>query len=108
MSHSSHTFDLNYLRFFRIIELLRLKTKPAVLEAFRSLNLPKDTDVMFNDGRLCVPRVLFIFENHHHKGNDLPSGGDRDDDQKLINMAHNLEDIIFNALRYSYIISNQT
>jgi hypothetical protein len=61
-----------------------------------------------NDGRLCVPRALFIFENHHHKSNDMPSAGDRDDDQKLISMAHNLEDIIYNALRCSYIISNQT
>ena len=60
-----------------------------------------------NDGRLCVPRVLFLFENHHHKGNDLPTSNDRDDDQKLNNMARNLEDIIFNALRCSYIISHQ-
>ncbi|CAF2410601.1 unnamed protein product [Rotaria sp. Silwood2] len=107
ISHSSHTFDLNYLRFFRIIELLRHKTKPAVLEAIRSLNILKDADINMHDGRLCVPRALFIFENHHHKGNDTPGGGDRDDDQKLINMAQNLEDIIFNALRCSYIISNQ-
>ncbi|CAF1944771.1 unnamed protein product [Rotaria magnacalcarata] len=107
ISHSSHTFDLNYLRFFRIIELLRHKTKPAILEAIRSHSGLKETDVMMSDGRLCVPRALFIFENHHHKGNDLPSGGDRDDDQKLINMALNLEDIIFNALRCSYVISNQ-
>ncbi|CAF3414243.1 unnamed protein product [Rotaria sp. Silwood1] len=107
ISHSSHTFDLNYLRFFRIIELLRHKTKPAVLEILRSLNVLKEADINMNDGRLCVPRALFIFENHHHKGNDIPGGGDRDDDQKLINMAHNLEDIIFNALRCSYIISNQ-
>ena len=99
---------MNYLRFFRIIELLRHKTKPAILESIRSLNLPKDIDTIMNDGRLCVPRVLFIFENHHHKGNDLASASDRDDDQKLMNMAHNLEDIIYNALRCSYIISNQT
>ena len=108
ISHSSHTFDLNYLRFFRIIELLRHKTKPTLLDTIRSLNVLKEADIMMIDGRLCVPRVLFVFENHHHKGNELPSGGDRDDDQKLINMAHSLEDIIFNALRCSYIISNQT
>ncbi|UJR21134.1 hypothetical protein I4U23_024233 [Adineta vaga] len=108
ISHSSHTFDLNYLRFFRIIELLRHKTKSAVSETIRSLNLLKDADIFLNDGRLCVPRALFIFENHHHKGNDTPGNNDRDDDPKLINMARNLEDIIFNALRCSYIISNQT
>lgn len=72
------------------------------------MNIFKDTDGILNDGRFCVPRALFIFENHHHKGNDIPTGSDRDDDQKLLNMAHNLEDIIFNALRCSYIISNQT
>ncbi len=99
---------MNYLRFFRIIELLRHKTKPAILESIRALNLLKEVEGLLNDGRLCVPRALFIFENHHHKGNDLPGGGDRDDDQKLMNMAHNLEEIIFNALRCSYIISNQT
>jgi hypothetical protein len=99
---------LNYLRFFRIIELLSHKSKPAILESIRSLNLLKEADINLIDGRLCVPRVLFIFENHHHKGNDLPGGGDRDDDQKLVNMARNSEDIIFNALRCSYIISNQT
>lgn len=98
---------MNYLRFFRIIELLRHKTKPAVLDAIHSLNTLKEADITLHDGRLCVPRALFIFENHHHKGSDLPGGGDRDDDQKLINMAHNLEDIIFNALRCSYTISNQ-
>ncbi|CAF3502759.1 unnamed protein product [Adineta steineri] len=108
ISHSSHTFDLNYLRFFRIIELLRHKSKPAILDAIRSLNLLKEAEFNLTDGRLCVPRALFIFENHHHKGNDALNGNDRDDDQKLINMAHNLEDTIFNALRYSYIISNQT
>lgn len=98
---------MNYLRFFRIIELLRHKTNPAVLEAILPITSLKDSDVIMNDGRLCVPRALFLFENHYHKGSDLPSGGDRDDDQKLINMAHSLEDIIFNSLRYSYIISNQ-
>lgn len=99
---------MNYLRFFRIIELLRHKSKTVLLELIRSLNLPKDADGLANDGRLCVPRALFIFENHHHKGNDLPGVSDRDDDQKLANLAHNLEDIIYNALRSSYIISNQT
>ena len=106
VSHSSHIFDLNYLRFFRIIEALRHKTQPIVLELIHSLNLFKDNEVILNDGRFCVPRALFIFENHHHKTNDLPS--DRDDDQKLVHMARNLEDIIFNSLISSYIISNQT
>jgi hypothetical protein len=98
---------LNYLRFFRIIELLRHKSKPAILELIRSWNLFKDNDNMINDGRLCVPRALFIFENHHHKGNDMAGTGDRDDDQKLLSMARHLEDIIYNALRSSSIISNQ-
>ena len=99
---------MNYLRFFRIIELLRHKSKAVLLELIRSLNLSKDADGLASDGRLCVPRALFIFENHHHKGNDMPGVSDRDDDQKLANMARNLEDIIYNALRSSYIISNQT
>lgn len=74
----------------------------------RSLNLSKEVDSIITEGRFCVPRALFIFENHHQKGNDLPGGGgDRDDDQKLMSMTHNLEDIIFNALKCSYIISNQ-
>lgn len=97
---------MNYLRFFRIIESLRHKTKPIVLELIHSLNLFKDNESILNNGRFCVPRALFIFENHHHKTADLPN--DREDDQKLVNMARNLEDIIFNALRSSYIISNQT
>lgn len=79
-----------------------------ILDLIRSLNVFKETDGIMNDGRLCVPRALFLFENHHHKGNDTVSTGDRDDDQKLSNMAHSLEDIIYNALRCSYIISNQT
>ena len=108
ISHSSHTFDLNYLRFFRIIELLRHKAKPVILDLIRSLNLFKDNDGIVTDGRLCVPRALFLFENHHHKGNDTAGTGDRDDDQKLSSMARSLEDIIYNALRCSYIISNQT
>lgn len=99
---------MNYLRFFRIIEHLRHKTKSAVLEVIRSLNLSKEVNSIVTEGRFCVPRTLFIFENHHQKGTDQPGGGgDRDEDQKLMSMAHNLEDIIFNALKCSYIISNQ-
>ena len=78
-----------------------------MLDLIRSLNLSKDIDSIGSEGRFCVPRALFIFENHHQKGTDLPGGGDRDDDQKLMSMTHNLEDIIFNALKFSYIISNQ-
>lgn len=79
-----------------------------ILELIRSLNLFKDNDPILTDGRLCVPRALFIFENHYHKGNETAAGADRDDDPKLLSMVHNLEDVIFNALRASYIISNQT
>ena len=107
ISHSSHIFDLNYLRFFRIIESLRHKSKPIVLDLIHSLNLFQETDPILDDGRLCVPRALFIFENHQ-KGNETTGAVDREEDQKLLGMARNLEDMIFNALRSSYVISNQT
>lgn len=96
------------MRFFRTIEALRQKSKPVILDLIHSLNLFEENEAILTDGRLCVPRVLFIFENHHQKGNESTSTVDRDDDQRMVNMARNLEDIIYNALRSSYIISNQT
>ena len=62
ISNPSCDFDMSYIRFFRIVDILRNKTLPSIVELLKSLdlNLPKE---WIYAGRPCSPRVLFLFEN---------------------------------------------
>ena len=62
ISSPSCEFDIGYIRFFRIVETLRNKMLPSVVDTLKSLNLPIGKEWIYA-GRPCSPRVLFTFEN---------------------------------------------
>ncbi|RWS22219.1 protein smg8-like protein, partial [Leptotrombidium deliense] len=88
-------FDLNYLQIFRHLEATRLKLQPYITEILRSIPGLSSDWVTF--GRLCSPRVLFVFENYEN--NDLIL-------KNKVNYEKYLEDQIYRFLRKSRIITN--
>ena len=107
MSSPSCEFDIGYIRFFRIIETLRNKMLPQLVDLIKSLNLPIGKDWLYA-GRPCSPRVLFTFENCP---TDLFGGveglNENSKQAKMIEkLQHSLEDQIYNSLRKSYVITN--
>ena len=107
ISSPSCEFDIGYIRFFRIIETLRNKMLPQLVDLIKSLNLPIGKDWLYA-GRPCSPRVLFTFENCP---TDLFGGveglNENSKQAKMIEkLQHSLEDQIYNSLRKSYVITN--
>jgi protein SMG8 len=107
ISSPSCEFDIGYIRFFRIIETLRNKMLPQLVDLIKSLNLPIGKDWLYA-GRPCSPRVLFTFENCPA---DLFGGveglNENSKQAKMIEkLQHSLEDQIYNSLRKSYVITN--
>jgi len=108
ISSPSCEFDIGYIRFFRIIETLRNKMLPSVVELIKSLNLPIGKDWLYA-GRPCSPRVLFTFENCPTDlfGNSNNENENNSKQAKMIEkLQHSLEDQIYNSLRKSYVITN--
>ena len=62
VSSPSCEFDISIIRFFRIIDIIRNKMLPTVVDLLKSLDLPISKDWIYA-GRPCSPRVLFLFEN---------------------------------------------
>ncbi len=62
ISNPSCEFEIGYIRFFRIVDTLRNKLLPTIVDHLKSLNLPISKDWIYA-GRPCSPRVLFTFEN---------------------------------------------
>ncbi|RNA03061.1 SMG8 [Brachionus plicatilis] len=97
ISNPTCEFDISYIRLFRIVDLLRSKIQPSVVELLKSLDLSINKDWIYA-GRPCSPRVLFTFENC--QPNILKSS------QSIEKLQHSLEDQIYNSLRKSYVITN--
>lgn len=62
VSNPSCEFDISYIRLFRIVDIIRNKMLPSIVELLKSLDLPIGKDWIYA-GRPCSPRVLFTFEN---------------------------------------------
>lgn len=54
--------DITYIRFFRIIDSLRIKLMPSLVDLLKTLDLPIGKD-WIHAARPCSPRVIFTFEN---------------------------------------------
>ncbi|RWS17652.1 protein smg8-like protein, partial [Dinothrombium tinctorium] len=89
-------FDLNYLQIFRHLEATRLKLQPYITDILRNVHGLSNDWISF--GRLCSPRVLFVFENYE-KNNETIVKNKR-------NYEKYLEDQIYRFLRKSRIITN--
>jgi protein SMG8 len=62
VSHPTIDFDIGYIRFFRIVDTLRNKLLPSIIDLIKTLNLQINKEWVYA-GRPCSPRVLFTFEN---------------------------------------------
>ena len=62
VSSPSCEFDIGYIRFFRIVDTLRNKMLPIIVDHLKTLSLPISKEWIYA-GRPCSPRVLFTFEN---------------------------------------------
>ncbi len=62
VSNPTIDFDITCIRFFRIVDTLRNKLLPSIIELIKTLNLPISKEWVYA-GRPCSPRVLFTFEN---------------------------------------------
>ncbi|XP_063853668.1 LOW QUALITY PROTEIN: nonsense-mediated mRNA decay factor SMG8-like [Scylla paramamosain] len=61
LCHPSHTFDITYIHLFRTLDAIRSKAHNHISEILRSVpGINKDWTLF---GRLCAPRVLFLFSS---------------------------------------------
>ncbi len=58
--HPGNAFDTSYVRLFRVLDGVRQKLQHSITDQLRSLQVSKEWCLA---GRLCSPRVLFIFES---------------------------------------------
>ncbi|XP_069946047.1 nonsense-mediated mRNA decay factor SMG8 isoform X3 [Cherax quadricarinatus] len=117
LCHPTHVFDISYIHLFRTLDAIRSKAQNCLAEVLRQVpGISKDW-VSF--GRLCSPRVLFIFSsrllpiqitshdnasvqrttvNRTSRNSTVPS--------PLRNLELALEDQIYRLLRKSRVITN--
>ncbi|ROT82205.1 putative protein SMG8 isoform X2 [Penaeus vannamei] len=118
LCHPTHVFDISYIHLFRTLDAIRSKAQNYIAETLRLVpGISKDW-VSF--GRLCAPRVLFIFSSHLlpaqiRSGQDNSAvhrsmGGHRSyrtsPPSPLRNLELALEDQIYRLLRKSRVITN--
>nr|CAG4641538.1 EOG090X02WG [Eurycercus lamellatus] len=93
VTNSSSSFDLNYIQLFKTLDSVRLKLQSSVAEILKMVpGLPKDWLTL---GRLCSPRVLFLFEQRP------PS-----EEGNMKTLQHLMEDQIYRLLRKCRLITN--
>ncbi len=66
--------DMNYVRLFRVLDGIRQKLQHSITDQLRSLQVSKDWML---SGRLCSPRVLFLFEACLFRTNEIVTAGKR-------------------------------
>ncbi|XP_047489241.1 nonsense-mediated mRNA decay factor SMG8-like isoform X2 [Penaeus chinensis] len=119
LCHPTHVFDISYIHLFRTLDAIRSKAQNYIAENLKLVpGISKDW-VSF--GRLCAPRVLFIFSSHLlpaqiRSGQDNSAvhrsmGGHRSyrtstPPSPLRNLELALEDQIYRLLRKSRVITN--
>ncbi|XP_045596633.2 nonsense-mediated mRNA decay factor SMG8 [Procambarus clarkii] len=117
LCHPTHVFDISYIHLFRTLDTIRSKAQNYLAEVLRQVPGISNNWVSF--GRLCAPRVLFIFSSRllpiQIKSQDNISG-QRSGAQRtsrnsnvpgpLRNLELALEDQIYRLLRKSRVITN--
>ena len=51
---------MSYVRLFRVLDIIRQKLQHSITDQLRTLQVSKEWVLA---GRLCSPRVLFLFES---------------------------------------------
>lgn len=103
VSNPTCSFDISYVRLFRIVDIFRNKMMPPLIDLIKSLGLPISKDWLYA-ARPCAPRVLFTFENCSL---DLLNESSSDNNNKALEkLQHSLEDHIYQSMRKSYVITN--
>ncbi|XP_053379318.1 nonsense-mediated mRNA decay factor SMG8-like isoform X1 [Mercenaria mercenaria] len=109
ISHPSSSFDITYVRLFRILDSIRMKVQKCVTEQL--LDLPISKDWKYN-GRPCSPRVLFVFETstiEYDPDELVDNTGYKIRPQRIHpikRLQHCMEDQIYKILRKSRVITN--
>ncbi|KAI0238335.1 Protein SMG8 [Lamellibrachia satsuma] len=127
--HPGSSFDISYVRLFRILESTRQKLQQHVTDLLQGLPISKDWALA---GRPCSPRVLFVFTSstlasnpdcgggggaagNEGTGCGGINGGSKQDipttprNQKVSSMKrlqHAIEDQIYRILRKARVITN--
>ncbi|PVD35298.1 hypothetical protein C0Q70_02258 [Pomacea canaliculata] len=84
--HPGSTFDVSNIKLFRILDAIRLKLQTPLCEMMQVLPVSKDWT---STGRLCSPRVLFVFQTSTFAMNtdeDLPAAGSKVRSQESMNV----------------------
>ncbi|XP_042242622.1 protein smg8-like isoform X2 [Homarus americanus] len=112
LCHPTHVFDISYIHLFRTLDAIRSKAQNYLAEVLRQVpGISKDW-VSF--GRLCSPRVLFIFSSRllpvqikSQDNSSIQRTGQRTNRASpLRNLELALEDQIYRLLRKSRVITN--
>ncbi|XP_066949064.1 nonsense-mediated mRNA decay factor SMG8-like isoform X2 [Macrobrachium rosenbergii] len=118
LCHPTHVFDISYIHLFRTLDTVRSKAQNYLAEILRQVpGISKD---WISFGRLCSPRVLFIFSARllppqirssqdsslHRSGWGHRSSRTSTPPSPLRNLELALEDQIYHLLRKSRVITN--
>ncbi|XP_013398523.1 protein SMG8 [Lingula anatina] len=101
--NAGQSFDVSYVRLFRTLDSIRQKLLPSVTDILKAFPVSKD---WMMSGRLCSPRVLFVFDKctiAEERGEDRSRGQEIASIKKL---QHAIEDQIYRVLRKSRVITN--
>ncbi|KAI8796259.1 protein smg8 [Biomphalaria glabrata] len=109
LCHPGTTFDLSYLKLFHILDNIRSKIQSGFIETLA--NIPGVSKDWANFGRVCTPRMLFVFENPaiDIQTEDGDTGSAKMLKQKFPPMRKlqiRIEDMIFPILRKTRAITN--
>ena len=106
VSNPTCSFDISYIRLFRIVDIFRNKLIPPLVELIKTLGLPISKDWLYA-ARPCAPRVLFTFENCSlDLLNESLADSSNSSSKALEKLQHSLEDHIYQSMRKSYVITN--
>ncbi|XP_014673337.1 PREDICTED: protein smg8-like isoform X2 [Priapulus caudatus] len=105
------TFNMSIVRLFRTLDTIRQKVLPSLSDVLQAT--PGVCKDWVNAGRLCSPRVLFLFENCNERiiadARKELSVRSKYRSTKMAmykKLQHSLEDQIYRILRKSRVITN--
>lgn len=111
-THPSVVFDTSYIRLFRALDSVRQKVQGSIGDLISDIpGVPKD---WIQYGRLCTPRVLFLFEKcpvSVKKRSALETSDSQGPSRKvpaIKKLEHAMEDQIYHVLRKNRIISKSS
>ncbi|GFS04651.1 protein smg8-like [Elysia marginata] len=104
--HPGGTFDLSYLRLFHSLDAVRGKLQTSMCEILSSISGVSSKWSSF--GRVCTPRVLFVFETPSLEGDEAESSSFKSSKKypPMKRLQMGIEDMIYRILRKTRAITN--